>query len=276
MIQPSVSAMSKSSELKECMEARQFAIREFNRVKREKLENERAKSMRLSGVKDDKQMDRERSNRASAAASRAKIVFYSKDLERRTDRLEMERNREMKRADRASKRLRGLQEEVRNLKKALRDIWEMKDQRTCSYLMDSEALFLLSSRQEDSDMSVDDSDSDTGGTLTNGKTPETTVGALDKTQPEESPPLSLLPRSLSRSEPKRSKTQLSSPFKTTSTIRNLVNPISVEPVIRKRQQDICASSMKELQHARCLQFRPMHSNIDQNYPSLHEQRSTMS
>lgn len=153
--------MGKHLELKERREANEFATNEFNRVKRAKLELERSKS--LSGEsekKEEKQKDRERANRASAAASRAKIVFYCKELEKRTDRLELERNREASRAERATRKLKTLREEVCSLKKILRDLWAMKDQKTCSFLVDSGALFLLASRQEETGQDDNESDAE--------------------------------------------------------------------------------------------------------------------
>lgn len=158
--------MDRHVELKERREANECATHEFVRVKRAKLEDERAKvgmwSPGSEDVKKEKQKDREMANRASAAASRAKIMFYNKELERRTDRLEMERNKEVKRADRASRKLKALRDEILPLKRALREIWEMKDQRTCSYLMSSDVLFLLGSKKEDTDLDSSDSDESMG------------------------------------------------------------------------------------------------------------------
>ncbi len=82
-------------ELKERREAFHFANSEFNGVKRVKL-------------------DRERANRASAAASRAKIVCYARELEKRTDRFELDRNLHSQRADRAIRKLNLLRYETRN------------------------------------------------------------------------------------------------------------------------------------------------------------------
>lgn len=146
-------------QLKERKEAYEFADDEFRRVKRAKLETERANSRSSpEGMTEDKQTGREQANRASAAASRAKIICYSKELEKRTDRLEVERNEERKRADRAMRKLKMLRNEVHMLKRVLREIWDMKEHRTCTYLVDSDVMFLLSSRQEDSIGSLTESD----------------------------------------------------------------------------------------------------------------------
>lgn len=153
--------MDHHGELKERREANECATSEFRRVKRAKLDMERAKKSSIrEGTEEEKKKDREMANRASAAASRAKIVFYSKELEKRTDRLEMERNREIARADRAIRKLRSLKREMHTLKKVLRDLWEMKEDKTCSYLVDSNVLFLLGSRQDDGDTIATDSDED--------------------------------------------------------------------------------------------------------------------
>lgn len=154
--------MVKHAELKERREANEFATYEFNRVKRAKLENERAKSASGSGRenKEEKQKDRERANRASAAASRAKIVCYSKELEKRTDRLELERNQERRRADRAVRKLSTLREEVRKLKKVLKGLWDMKDQRTMTFLVDSSAVFFLQDEVENEENESDEDDTD--------------------------------------------------------------------------------------------------------------------
>lgn len=154
--------MERTAELKERREATDCANTEFNRVKRAKLENERAKS-RLNGTdtsaydeKAVKQLDRERANRASAAASRAKIVCYARELEKRTDRLERDRNAHALRAEKAIKRLKSLRDESKRLKEVLRNLWQLKDPKTCSYLVDSNALFLLADNDRDGLDDIDD------------------------------------------------------------------------------------------------------------------------
>lgn len=137
-------------ELKERREAYDSAVYEFNRVKCAKLEKERLRSNSDYGKKgEQKRKDRERANRASAAASRAKIVFYSKELEKRIDQIELERNRQLGRAERATAQVEVLQSEVHTLKKALRGIWEMKDPKACAYLLKPDVLLLLMSRKEE-------------------------------------------------------------------------------------------------------------------------------
>lgn len=137
--------------LRERREAEDFANNEFNRVKRAKLEKERLKTAGRRGrvVKGERQLDRERANRASAAASRAKIVCYARELEKRTDSLEANRNLHRARADCYAKKLAALRVEARTLKRVLRALWEQKDPATCAYLVDSDALFLLASNAEE-------------------------------------------------------------------------------------------------------------------------------
>lgn len=145
--------------LNERREASTIANEEFKRVKKAKLDTERANwGESCGGMTEDKQKDREQANRASAAASRAKNICYSKELEVRTDRLEVERNEERMRADRAMRQLKKLGKEVHMLKTALKDIWNMKEHRTCTYLVDSNALFLLNPRHEDTIGSLTESD----------------------------------------------------------------------------------------------------------------------
>lgn len=139
-------------ELRERAEAQERATTEFLRVKRAKLARERATTRSHGDARVARQQERERANRASAAASRAKIVCYARELERRTDRLELDRNRHCARADRAERKLAVLREEARRLKSVLRALWERKHPDTCAYLVDSNALFLLASQAEaDSD-----------------------------------------------------------------------------------------------------------------------------
>lgn len=151
--------MEHHHELKERREANECATSEFHRVKQEKLRSELAKKSRFAeGSDEEKKKEREMANRASAAASRAKIVCYSKELEKRTDRLEIERNRAMLRADRAIKKLDTMRKEMRMLKKVLRDIWEMKEERTSSYLFESNVLHLLGRYETESHMTDPDED----------------------------------------------------------------------------------------------------------------------
>lgn len=139
-------------ELRERAEAQARATTEFLRVKRAKLARERAAQRSHGDARVARQQERERANRASAAASRAKIVCYARELERRTDRLESERNSHAARAERAERKLGVLRDEARKLKHVLRALWERKHADTCAYLVDSNALFLLASHaEEDSD-----------------------------------------------------------------------------------------------------------------------------
>lgn len=227
--------------LREKQEASEFATKEFVRVKRQKLENERAKpGAERREAKDEKQLDRERCNRASAAASRAKIVFYSKELEKRTDRLEMERNKETERADRATKKLKVLQEEVRCMKKALRDLWEMKNPGTVSYLVDSGVLFFLSSRQEHCDAISGDSNIESGECDNDMPRPLDT----DKSPAHHHRPM---PIHMQIPSPNSEATRVdrpsmlpsmdqkglySSPRKSSSTLRNLIHPSNINPTMR--------------------------------------------
>lgn len=152
--------MEPHQELKERREANEYATNEFHRVKEEKLRSELSKKTGFTrGTEEEKKKDREMANRASAAASRAKIVCYSKELERRTDRLEIERNRETVRADHAIKKLNTMKKQMQKLKKVLRDLWEMKEERTCSYLFNSDILPLLGPRQ-DTESSLTDPEED--------------------------------------------------------------------------------------------------------------------
>jgi murein DD-endopeptidase MepM/ murein hydrolase activator NlpD len=89
-------------ELVEVKEATVAAIEVFNRVKSEKMTSEMppvtADGIAYSGVAKEivdkaiKQKERERANRASAAASRNKVMRYQTELESRLNRVEAERN----------------------------------------------------------------------------------------------------------------------------------------------------------------------------------------
>lgn len=138
-----------NSELRERKEAIARATYEFYRVKQAKLEKESEYGAKGGNSKEKKQLYRERANRASAAASRAKIVCYAKELEKRTDRLEQERNIQLRRAERAIQKLKTVKESTVKLRNILRHLWEKRDPNTCSYLVDSNALVLIASNVED-------------------------------------------------------------------------------------------------------------------------------
>lgn len=127
-----------SQKLKERQEACDLATTEFNRVKRAKLS--------VYPVVPGKDIigNRERTNRASAAASRAKIMCYSRELEHRIDRLETERNHLRATTQITTRRLEKLGIRNAMLKKAVRSVWELKDAKTCAYLVDSNILYVLS------------------------------------------------------------------------------------------------------------------------------------
>lgn len=90
-----------ASELVEVKEAMREAVAVFNKVKTEKMTSEAPnapESHLLGGVPKEivdkafKQKERERANRASAAASRNKVMRYQIELEARLNRVEAERN----------------------------------------------------------------------------------------------------------------------------------------------------------------------------------------
>lgn len=137
-----------NSELREKREAIAKATCEFYRVKREKLGKESQLGKKATNNKEQKQLNRERANRASAAASRAKIVCYAKELEKRTDKLEQERNHQMKIAEKAIQKLNQAKENNDKLKKILRSLWERRDPNTCSYILESNALVLIAPKLE--------------------------------------------------------------------------------------------------------------------------------
>lgn len=87
----------------EVREAMRESVEVFNRVKSEKIAEQALCSIRndqaqYQGLAKEivgkaiKQKERERANRASAAASRAKVMRYQTELERRLNRVEAERN----------------------------------------------------------------------------------------------------------------------------------------------------------------------------------------
>lgn len=95
--------MSEESPLVEVGEAMLAACEVFNRVKSEKIAEQALCSIRndqaqYEGLAKEivgkavKQKERERANRASAAASRAKVLRYQTELESRLNRVEAERN----------------------------------------------------------------------------------------------------------------------------------------------------------------------------------------
>ncbi len=141
-----------NSGLRERREAIARATYEFYRVKRAKLEKESEHGARAGNSKEKKQLYRERANRASAAASRAKIVCYAKELEKRTDKLEQERNLQLKKAERAIQKLHSMKEKTTKLKNILRYLWEKRDPNTCSFLIESNALALLAPNTDDENL----------------------------------------------------------------------------------------------------------------------------
>jgi hypothetical protein len=104
-------------------------------VKKSKLDFELAKS----GAPGDKQQERERSNRASAAASRAKLLFYASTLEERTDRLEQERNLARDKLVVKRVNMTRVRKERDELRAVLADVWSIGDKRTCDWLVEVNA-----------------------------------------------------------------------------------------------------------------------------------------
>lgn len=147
--------MDSFMELKERREAIAHAQSEFYRVKQEKMEKE-AKKARNTNPKEEKQLQRERTNRASAAASRAKIICYAKELEKRTDRLERERNFQEARTQKTIKKLKQYKDVNKKLKGILKSLWELKDPKACSFLIESESLFLIGPTADQEDSSDDE------------------------------------------------------------------------------------------------------------------------
>lgn len=146
--------------LTERHEAAKIADREFERVKQEKLAAEHIKAKRLSGdsaeangslASKSKVKLREMSNRASAAASRARMVVYCKDLEVRVDRLEDERNSISLRAERAIRKSKRLEGENVKIKKILRSLYELKVEKVTDVLVKTDALLLLNPANEETD-----------------------------------------------------------------------------------------------------------------------------
>lgn len=102
-VAPPVQEESVEEGLIEVREARREANEVFNRVKSEKIAEQALCSIRndqqqYEGLAKEivgkaiKQKERERANRASAAASRAKVMRYQTELESRLNRVEAERN----------------------------------------------------------------------------------------------------------------------------------------------------------------------------------------
>lgn len=96
-------AEGEGDELVEVQLAQKEANAVFNRVKSEKIAEQALSSIRndhaaYEGLAKEivgkalKQRERERANRASAAASRAKVIRYQTELETRLNRVEAERN----------------------------------------------------------------------------------------------------------------------------------------------------------------------------------------
>jgi chromosome segregation ATPase len=106
-------------ELVEVKEASAVAAEVFNRVKSEKMTAEMppvtADGIAYSGVAKEivdkalKQKERERANRASAAASRNKVMRYQTELESRLNRVEAERNAYRKQCDELKSQIGSLQ-----------------------------------------------------------------------------------------------------------------------------------------------------------------------
>ncbi len=137
--------MSLVTDLKERREAVQLADLEFYRVKRMKLCRERAKH----DCPSDEELPRDATNRASAAASRAKLVFLARDLENRTDRLEYERNLSEERSMRMAKTLKDLQNDRKNVQSILRTLWERKDPTVCAIFLESNIMNVLAAAEDD-------------------------------------------------------------------------------------------------------------------------------
>ncbi len=144
--------MSLVIDLKERREAIQRADLEFYRVKREKLSKERAKHDCYS----DGELPRDAINRASAAASRAKLLYLARDLENRTDRLECERNLTDERSKRLAEKVRDLQDERNKVCNVLRTLWERKDPTICAILVESNIVNVLRALEDET---IEDADS---------------------------------------------------------------------------------------------------------------------
>jgi hypothetical protein len=106
-------------ELVEVKEATAVAVEVFNRVKSEKMTLEMppvsTDGIAYAGVAKEivdkalKQKERERANRASAAASRNKVMRYQTELESRLNRVEAERNAYRKQCDELKNQIGSLQ-----------------------------------------------------------------------------------------------------------------------------------------------------------------------
>lgn len=131
--------------LKERNEAIKLADLEFYRVKREKLQVERAKR----GSVADKELSRDAINRASAAASRAKLVYLARDLELRTDRLELERNMIDQFSKRLARRLKTSQEDKKRVLDLVRALMELKHPQVSSLLFKFNILHAMHSTDEE-------------------------------------------------------------------------------------------------------------------------------
>ncbi len=137
--------MPPANDLKERREAIQRADLEFYRVKREKLYRERAKY----GCSSDGELPRDAVNRASAAASRAKLVYLARDLENRTDQLEYVRNLLDERSKRLAKKVKDLQDDRKNVRNVLQTLWERKDPTICAILLESNIIHILRAVEDD-------------------------------------------------------------------------------------------------------------------------------
>lgn len=131
-----------SSDLVERISASKYAQVEFERVKKEKLQ------MQHPGLKTNGNSNtvshRVRTNRASAAASRARIFCYARELEKCTDRLEEERNSYRMKSERSRKTIEETHAQNMKLRGVLQKLWDMKDPTVCSFLVDTQAIFLIS------------------------------------------------------------------------------------------------------------------------------------
>lgn len=133
------------SDLKEREEAIRLADLEFYRVKREKLYIERAKR----GCSTDDELRRDAINRASAAASRAKLVYLVRDLEVRTERLEYERNVFHERSMRMFKRLESFQQDRKRVQNAIQALLKCNVPAVHSILTQSNFSGILHLQDED-------------------------------------------------------------------------------------------------------------------------------
>jgi len=134
-----------TSNLVERIVASKYAQLEFDRVKKEKMQNAVSKT-HISNKADISQ--RVRTNRASAAASRARIFCYARELEKCTDRLEEQRNNYRLKSEHRMNVIQEMQAQNEKLRSVLHKLWDKKDPDICRVLIDTEAMFLLSPTQK--------------------------------------------------------------------------------------------------------------------------------